>query len=213
MSQRNANNVNRMFIDAYEDNMNVNSVAGSVAGQTPPKKNWPPTIDDHSTVGNRRVPAGAYTDDEAYADDDANSIAGIRHLASAGVGDYTDAYDALEDDTHTAAASRARVRNVSATPSSGVLSDNTLVSENASAYTTDVEGNDVYADALRPTSRKKPMMRAGEMVKSMWPYEVMSIRGVPLYGTGAAGLARLSTDFNVASAFICFLFGRSFFSK
>merc|ERR1712048_704035 len=49
LSQRNGNDVNRMFIDAYEDSMNVNSAAGSIAGARKPKKPWPPTIDSHRT--------------------------------------------------------------------------------------------------------------------------------------------------------------------
>merc|ERR1712032_1625883 len=88
-----------MFIDAYEDGIHVSPSASASAPASTVKKPWPPTIDDNSVVGGKNS-GGAYTDDDdAYADDDdPNSIVVIDHLESEGVGDYTDAYDALDDE-------------------------------------------------------------------------------------------------------------------
>ena len=164
-----------MFIDAYEDSMHVTSNVNSAAGSVGPKQ-WPPTIDEHSTIGSQRASAIGYTDDDAYEDpDDRKSIMVIDHLASEGVGDYTDAYDIHNPPVIPAHASR---RTPLRDQPSGVLSEaGTLVPETASAYATDVEAEGgMYVDdddAARPATKSRSMQNAGQIVKSLWPYEVM----------------------------------------
>lgn len=166
--------MNRMFIDAYEDSMNVNSAAGSIAGARKPKKPWPPTIDSHRTDNS----IGRYTDDEAYADDeDNNSTAVSGHFNALTDGDYSDAYDPPQTQPRAAkGASRPHRFGLNPSPPS-VRSEATLVDDNASAYTTDIEAEPAYMDALRASPpRTRNMTRAGEMVKSMWEYQVRPLK-------------------------------------
>ena len=160
-----------MFIDAYEDSMNVNFGAGSIAGARKVNKPWPPTIEEYGETDKRDF-SRRYTD-EAYAED---SVA-ISEQYGALDGDYSDAYDPPQKEARAAASPSRALQfdslNVSPPSVAGsVATHNTLVSENASAYTSDIDADPAYMDALHTTTRTRHMARAGEMVKSNWEYQV-----------------------------------------